>query len=101
MILQAFSLRDMKAEIFAAPFFVPNEHIAIRLVSELVRDPRSDLGKYPQDFMLYRTGSFNTETALLTATTIELVCSATNCLPKADPRQIQIPGTEQKIEVLA
>lgn len=91
MKLQAFSLRDTKGEIFAAPFFVPNENIAIRLVSELVLNQRTDLGKYPSDFLLYRTGSYDTETALLSPCQVELICSASSCLPKPSPHEIPLP----------
>jgi len=91
MKLEAFSLRDTKAEVFAAPFFVPNEAIATRLLVQLVQDHRSDLGKYPADFLLYRIGTYDTETALLKSSTVELICTASSCLPKADPRQLTIP----------
>jgi len=91
MKLDAFSLRDTKADTFAAPFFVPKPGIAIRLLSQLVQDSRSDLGKYPADFKLYRIGSYNTETAVLTSEPVELVCTASSCLPKPDPAQILIP----------
>jgi len=82
MKLEAFSLRDVKGEIFAAPFFVPNHNIARRLLTQLVQDQRSDLGKYPEDFQLYSIGFYETSTGLLTPHTIELVCSATSCLPR-------------------
>jgi len=101
MKLQSFSMRDVKAETYAAPFFVPNESIAIRLLSELVLDKRSTLGKYPQDFSLYRIGEYDTTTAVLTSCQIDMICSATSCLPKPDPRQIEIPGTSQHVEVPA
>lgn len=95
MIHQAYCLRDTKAEIFAAPFFVPNDNLAIRLLSELVMDTRSNLGKYPQDFLLYRVGSYNTDTAALMPAQVELVCTASSCLPKPDPRQLTLPAHEQ------
>lgn len=101
MKLSAYSLRDTKAEVFAAPFFVPNDAIAIRLLSQLVTDTRNDLGKYPQDFMLYRIGTYDTESAKLESCNVDLVCTASSCLPKPDPRQLRIPGTEQNIEVPA
>lgn len=94
MKLQAFSLRDTKAETFAAPFFVPNENIAVRLLSQLVLDKRTDLGKYPQDFMLYRVGDYDTDNAALSACQVELICTASSVLPKENPAQLQIPGTE-------
>lgn len=90
MKLQAFSFRDTKAETFAAPFFVPNAAIAKRLASQLVLDQRSDLGKYPADFLLYCVGSYDTETARLEPQQVELICTVSSCLPKPDPRQLSL-----------
>lgn len=101
MKLQAFSLRDTKAEVFAAPFFVPNENIARRLVGRMLQDHRSDLAQYPADFMLYSVGTYNTENAALISEQVELVCSVSSLLPKDNPAQLRIPGTEQNIEVPA
>lgn len=95
MKLNAYSLRDVKAETFAAPFFVPNDNLAIRLLNELVLDTRSNLGKYPADFMLYRIGSYDSEHALLVPCQVELVCSASSCLPKPDPRQLTLPAVPE------
>lgn len=82
MKLEAFSLRDVKAESFGAPFFVPNENIAIRLLSKLVVDTRTEVGQYPLDFILYRVGHYDTDTGLLTPLSVELICTASSCLPK-------------------
>lgn len=95
MILEAYSLRDTKAEVYAAPFFVPKEAFATRLLIELVKDKRSDLGKYPADFMLYRIGLYDTDTAKLESSEVELICSASSCLPKVDPRQLTLPAVPQ------
>lgn len=91
MKLQAFSLRDTKAEVFAAPFFVPSHGIAVRLLNELVKDKRTDLGKYPQDFILYRVGEYDTDSALLTPSMIEIICTATSCLPR-DEASARVPS---------
>lgn len=91
MILEAFSLRDTKAEVFGAPFFVTNEEIAKRLLSKLVLDQRSDPGQYPKDFLMYRIGTYDSDNGLLVATPVELICTATSCLPKPDPRQHILP----------
>jgi len=82
MLHNAYSIRDTVSEIFAAPFFVPSDGVAKRFLSELVVNPNSDIGKYPKDFMLYRVGTYDTETAKLTPLPVELVCSASSLLPK-------------------
>jgi len=102
MKLQAFSLRDTKGEVFAAPFFLPNEALAKRLLSQLVLDQRSDLGKYPQDFLLYLVGFYETDTAHLAACPVELICSASSCLPRVAPALEASPAvTPEPCEVTA
>lgn len=95
MKLIAYSLRDMKADNFHAPFFVPSQAHARRLLAELVQDNRSDVGKYTADFMLYEIGSLETETGSLTPCKPSEICSALSVLPKPDPRQLAIPGTQE------
>jgi len=95
MKLEAFSLRDVKADVFAAPFFVPNQAIAIRLLSQLVLDQRADLGKYPQDFMMFRIGTYDTDNGLLCACPVELVCSAVSCLPQNKPVVIPVENPNE------
>jgi len=82
MKLEAFSVRDIKGEIFASPFFVPNLEIAKRLMIQLVQDARTDLGKYPADFHLYSIGFYETDTGCLTPHLPQMVCTATSCLPR-------------------
>lgn len=94
MILKAYSLRDLKADNFHAPFFVPSEAHARRLLSELIQNKNSEVGKYTADFILYHIGSLETETGALTPVNPSEVCSALSAMPKPDPRQILVPGTE-------
>lgn len=82
MKLRAFSLRDTKSETFGAPFFVPTAGIALRVVTELVNDRRTDVGKYPDDFILYDVGEFDTQSAQLSHSQAELVATAKSLLPR-------------------
>jgi len=79
--LNAYSLRDIKTDVFAAPFFVPSDGIAYRLLRELVLDKRSDLGKYPEDFTLHQVGEYDTSTAELIPMQTRLVCTAKSLSP--------------------
>lgn len=94
MKLLAYSLRDMKADSFQAPFFVPNETAARRLIPVLAQNPNSDVGRYPADFMMYRIGSLDTDTGFLSSESPSEICTVLSCFPKPDPRQTLIPGTE-------
>lgn len=101
MILKVFAMRDVKADAFGSPFFLPSEGVARRMLGEWVQDKRSEVAKYPSEFDMYLIGTFNNETGLMTPCTIELVCSAAACLPKPDPRQLVLPVPTQNEEVAA
>lgn len=98
MKLKVFALRDVKADAFGSPFFVPNDGIARRVLSEWVRQPGSDVAKYPAEFMLFEIGEYDNESALLTPTVpTVMICSASSCLPKPDPRQLVMPGVDSPV----
>lgn len=91
MKLKAYSMRDMKGDSFSAPFFVPHETAARRLVPVLMENPNADIRKYPSEFMMYEIGSLDTDTGALVGCPPTEICSAISCLPKPDPRQLLIP----------
>lgn len=57
--MKVFSLYDEKAECFNQPFFQKTIGEAIRSMSNLISDPNTVPGKYPQDFTLFQVGEFN------------------------------------------
>lgn len=61
MILKLFSIRDAKAEKFYPPFVKSAHGEAERDFMTAVRDDKSTINKYPQDFDLYYLGQFNDE----------------------------------------
>lgn len=59
MILRAYSLQDVKALQYHAPFFAPTDAAAIRMVQDLVNDMQNMVGKHPSDFKLFAVGSYD------------------------------------------
>lgn len=53
------SVRDKKAEAFAAPVVVPTKGIAIRGFSDAVQSGKGDISNHPEDFALYHVGNFD------------------------------------------
>jgi len=93
MKLLAYSLRDMKADQYHAPFFVPSRVHATRLLEQLVQNRDSEVGRYTGDFTLYEIGELETSTGSLKCCPPSEVCTALSALPKADPRQLVLPET--------
>lgn len=67
MKLQVVSVRDSKTETFNQPFFARTIGEAERSFSELTKDPKSFVSKYPEDYDLYKVGEYDDQTGLLTA----------------------------------
>lgn len=59
MELKAFSIRDSKGEIFHTPFFKKSHGEAERDFAQLVRDSKSTLSQFPEDFDLYFLGVYD------------------------------------------
>ena len=54
-----FSVKDEKAQAFNLPFLQTNVDLAIRTLASSVTNPDSVVSKYPQDFTLYKLGTFD------------------------------------------
>lgn len=74
MELKAFSIRDSKGEIFNPPFYKKTWGEAERDFHQLVKDEKSMVYKYPEDFDLYCVGSYDDQTGLF--------------IPEATPRHV-------------
>lgn len=67
MILFTYALYDKAAETFLEPFFAQSDAAAERGLKYQLTDQRSQLSMFPQDFVLYKLGTYDTDSALLTA----------------------------------
>jgi len=65
MELKAFSIRDTKSEVFNTPFFQKTHGEAERSFRELVKNPDSMPGKYPEDYDLYYLGTYDDQNGLI------------------------------------
>jgi len=58
-----YSVYDTKAKLFIIPFFLHNDDLAIRIFKECANSQQHMFGKHPADFVLYKIGSFDDNTA--------------------------------------
>lgn len=65
MLYRVFAVRDLKAESFNRPFFLPSIGMAERSFTDEVNRPADDnvMNRYPADFSLYHLGNWDDETA--------------------------------------
>ena len=64
MIVNVYSMRDLKSE-FMAPTFSTNDAVAMRNFESAVEQSHDVLFTHRNDFQLFRIGSFDTEKGLL------------------------------------
>lgn len=65
MKLKMYSLRDAKADIFHPPFYKKTHGEAERDFTELTRDEKSMISKYPEDYDLFYCGEYDDQTGLV------------------------------------
>lgn len=58
-----YSVYDSKAKLFIIPFFLHNDDLAIRIFKECANSDQHMFGKHPADFVLYKVGTFDDNTA--------------------------------------
>lgn len=59
MKLFAFAVFDAKAEAYMRPFFAEAIGMAVRSFADAVADESSPMGKHPEDYTLFKVGSFD------------------------------------------
>jgi len=69
MIKNVYSVYDHKACAFSNPFVAPNDNVALRSFHQAANDENSEISKYPNDYSLFKLGSFNDETGSLSPIT--------------------------------
>lgn len=66
--MNLYAIRDIKADAFAAPFLMPNDHVAMRAVAETASLPDNSLAKHPGDYQLWFLGSYDEPTGQIVST---------------------------------
>lgn len=83
MIKIVMCLRDVKAELFMQPFFVPAVGVGYRnLIDEVDRGGADNiLAKHAQDFDIYQLATFDDESGEFLAVVPSFLCSVASLLP--------------------
>jgi len=102
MKLNVYSVFDVKAAVYANPFYMPNDLVAIRGFTGAVNSPDSMLYKHPEDYMLYRLGSFNDSIGLLEAENPPVcICTAASVVVSKTPKVVDPELVSQKTHIAA
>jgi hypothetical protein len=86
MIINGYTIYDRKALSYSPPFFVAADGMAVRMFSDLVGDPNTQVGRHPGDFVLYRCGGYDDSNgSLLPVTALQHIVDAMALVPRAAP----------------
>lgn len=81
MTKKLVAVRDVKADAFGSPMDVPTEGLAIRMFMEACGNPKGDLARYPNDYMLYEIGSYDPNSGLVESLPVpKLIMTASNAV---------------------
>lgn len=65
MIIRLYSMYDSKALTWSPPFLAESDAVACRMVSDIVTDTDTIVGRHPMDFRLYCVGQWDNAKASL------------------------------------
>lgn len=65
MKINAYVIYDSKARIYNKPFYFLNDQVALRAASDICSDQNSDVANHPEDFSMFKIGTYDDETAML------------------------------------
>lgn len=86
MILKAYTIYDNKALQYHPPFFASTHGAACRMLSDLVNDSNTNVGRHPGDYVLYCVGSYDDQLgAMIPIAPLEHVRDATSLVALAPP----------------
>lgn len=71
MKLNAYTIYDVASGVYMRPFFSQADGQAIRGFNDIALDMNHEVGKHPEDYTLYRVGSFNDTTGKLEGEQLE------------------------------
>jgi hypothetical protein len=63
MILNVYTVRDDKAQAYFNPFFMQNDSLAVRAMTDCVSDPSHQFAKHTADFSLWKLGEYDDTSA--------------------------------------
>lgn len=58
MMLNAYTIYDIKSLQYYPPFFASTDAAAARSFADLANDPNTNVGRHPADYVLYCCGTF-------------------------------------------
>lgn len=65
MLTSMYTIYDQKAKVYNRPFHLLNDDVAMRTAQDLAADKNTDLGRHPEDFILFKIAHYDDSTATI------------------------------------
>lgn len=92
--IEIFTVFDSKAATYDFPAFAPNKNTLMRDVINMLKDPQQSKNKYllnAEDYAIFKIGSFDKLTGLLTSQNLEHVANMHDLRAMAEPDRALSP----------
>ncbi len=76
MKLNIYSIFDTASGLYSRPFFTQSDAEAVRSFGDIAKDAEHPVGSHPEDYTLFRIGTFDDSTALINNEANESLCTA-------------------------
>jgi hypothetical protein len=80
MKLNAYTIYDVASGTYMRPFFSQADGQAVRGFKDIATDADHEIGKHPEDYTLYRVGSFNDTTGKMEGEELEKLTTGLECV---------------------
>lgn len=80
MLLNIYCIFDEKAGAYAPPIFLQKDGMALRAFEDEVNNDRSRIHAHPEDYSLYKLGSFNDESGKIDSNIPEFMVKGSSVL---------------------
>jgi len=97
MKLNAYTIYDTASASYMRPFFSQADGQAVRGFKDIATDKDHEIGRHPEDYTLFRMGTFNDITGELKGETLEKLVTALECVAmdrSPDKQQLKLPMGE-------
>ncbi len=97
MKLNAYTIYDVASGVYMRPFFSQADGQAIRSFKDISTDADHEIGKHPEDYTLYRIGTFNDTTGKMTGEELEKLTTGLQCVSMdRNPNQTELRLATEK-----
>jgi len=95
--LNAYTIYDVASGVYMRPFFSQADGQAVRGFKDIALDADHEVGKHPEDYTLYRVGSFNDTTGKMEGEQLEKLTTGLECVASArEVNRAQLEAFEEQ-----